>query len=238
MTAFVLVHGAWHGGWCWQRVAATLRAKDHAVFTPSLTGLGDRAHLLTASINLSTHIADITGMVESYDLEDVVLCGHSYGGLVISGVADQMPDRIRALVYLDALVPEDGQSMFDTIPDAIADGFRKQAEDGDGYSVPPMTAEQFNVNQADAAWMNRKCSNHPLASFAEPLSLNGRHLEVARRMYVLAAGFDHPGTKAAYETVKARSGWESEIMQGGHDLMIDNPDAVTDVLLRCVSSPA
>ena len=235
MTAFVLVHGAWHGGWCWQRVAPKLRAEGHDVFTPSLTGLGDRAHLLNATINLSTHIADITGIIESYDLEEVVLCGHSYGGLVITGVADQMPDRIQALVYLDALVPDDGQSMFDTIPEAIADGFRAQARDGDGHSVPPMTAEQFNVNEADAAWMNGKCSNHPLASFAEALSLNGRYLKVSRRLYVLAAGFDHPGTKAAYEAVTASSGWECEIMQGGHDLMIDNPGAVTDVLLKCVS---
>ena len=234
MAALVLVHGAWHGGWCWQRVAATLRAQGHDVFTPSLTGLGDRAHLLHASINLSTHIADITGILETYDLENVVLCGHSYGGLVITGVADQMAGKIQALVYLDALVPDDGQSMFDTIPQAIADGFSAQAKKGDGYSVPPMTAEQFNVNEADAAWMNRKCSNHPLASFTEPLALNGRHLEVPRRVYVLAAGFDHPGTKAAYEAVNAKPGWQSEIMQGGHDLMIDNPDAVADVLLACV----
>lgn len=236
MTAFVLVHGAWHGGWCWQRVAARLRAKGHDVYTPSLTGLGDRAHLLNASINLSTHIADITGIVESYDLENVVLCGHSYGGLVITGVADRVPDRIQALVYLDALVPDDGQCMFDTIPPAIADGFRAQAMAGDGHSVPPMTAEQFNVNEADATWMNRKCCNHPLASFTEPLTLNGRHLEVPLRIYVLAAGFDHPGTKAAYEAVKAKPGWESEIMQGGHDLMIDNPDAVTDTLLTSVKA--
>ncbi len=234
MAAIVLVHGAWHGGWCWQRVAATLRSKDHDVFTPSLTGLGDRAHLLNASINLSTHIADITGIVESYDLENVVLCGHSYGGLVITGAADQLAGKIQALVYLDALVPDDGQCMFDTIPPEIADGFSTQAKEGDGFSVPPMTAEQFNVNEADAPWMNRKCSNHPLASFTEPLALNGRYLEVPRRVYVLAAGFDHPGTKAAYAAVKAKAGWQTEIMQGGHDLMIDNPDAVANTVLACV----
>lgn len=145
-----------------------------------------------------------------------------------------MAEKIHALVYLDALVPDDGQCMFDTIPPYIADGFSAQAREGDGFSVPPMTAEQFNVNEADAPWMNRKCSNHPLASFTEALKLSGRHLEVARRFYILAAGFDHPGTKAAYEAVKSKPGWESEIMQGGHDLMIDNPDAVADALLACV----
>jgi pimeloyl-ACP methyl ester carboxylesterase len=231
MTTFVLVHGAWHGGWCWQRVAAKLRTKGHAVFAPSLTGLGDRAHLLSPAVNLSTHVTDIANIMRSYDLQDVVLCGHSYGGLVITGVADQLADSIQALVYLDALVPEDGQCMFDTLPQEIAAGFSKQAEQGDGYSVPPMTAEQFNVNEADAPWMNEKCCNHPLASFTEPLTLTGQHLTVSRRVYVLAAGFDHPGTKAAHESVKSRPGWTSEIMQGGHDLMVDNPDAVTELLL-------
>ena len=231
MATFILVHGAWHGGWCWQRVAEKLRTRGHDVFSPSLTGLGDRAHLLGPAINLSTHIADVTSLFQSYDLEDAILCGHSYAGFVITGVADLMAGSIRSLIYLDALVPDDGQCMFDTLPQAISNGFRAQAVEGDGYSVPPMTAEDFNVNEADAQWINRKCSNHPLASFTEPLTLRGQHLTVSRRVYVLAAGFDHPGTKAAYESVKARSGWKCEIMQGGHDLMIDNPEAVTEVLL-------
>jgi pimeloyl-ACP methyl ester carboxylesterase len=231
MATFILAHGAWHGGWCWQRVAERLRTKGHGVFSPSLTGLGDRGHLLSPAINLSTHVADIANIIRSYDLEEVVLCGHSYGGLVITGVADQMAGSISSLVYLDALVPDDGQCMFDTIPQAIADEFRAQAVAGDGFSVPPMTGEQFNVNEADVQWMNRKCSNHPLASFTEPLTLSGAHLDVTRCVYVLAAGFDHPGTKAAYESVQTRSGWKTEIMQGGHDLMIDNPDAVAEVLL-------
>ena len=127
MTTFVLVAGAWHGGWCWQRVAQALRQQGHDVYTPSLTGVADRAHLIGPDVTLSTHINDICGIIESYNLTDVVLCGHSYAGLIITGVADQHPDRLRALVYLDALVPEDGQSMFDTIPDEIAQGFIDQA---------------------------------------------------------------------------------------------------------------
>ena len=234
MATFILVHGAWHGGWCWQRVARKLRGQGHDVFSPSLTGLGDRCHLLSPDVNLSTHISDIANLIDSHDLNEVVLCGHSYGGLVITGVADQIPEKVSALVYLDALVPEDGQCMFDTIPQEIADGFRAQAAEGDGFSVPAMTADQFNVNPADAAWMNRKCTNHPLASFTEHLALSGRHLKVSRRVYVLAAGFDHPGTRAAYESVLTKPGWTSEVMQGGHDLMIDNPDEVADLLLACV----
>lgn len=230
MSDIVLVHGAWHGGWCWQRVVEPLRSQGHRVFAPSLTGLGDRRHLLAAEINLSTHVLDVVNLIDSYDLDDVILCGHSYGGLVISGVADRMPERVGALVYLDALVPEDGQCMFDTLPAEVGDGFVAQAMEGDGYSVPPMTAEQFNVNAADADWMNAKCTHHPLASFTEPLHLSGAHERVARRVYVLAAGFEHPGTRGAYESVQGRPGWEAIVMDGGHDLMLDSPSAVTELL--------
>ncbi|MGI9328539.1 MAG: alpha/beta fold hydrolase [Pseudomonadales bacterium] len=233
MATYVLVHGAWHGGWCWQRVANQLRAEGHQVFSPSLSGLGDRAHLLSPTINLSTHVADIANIISSYSLHDVVLCGHSYGGLIITAVADAMPESIAALVYLDALIPASGQSMFDTIPREIAEEFRQQAAAGDGFSVPPMSAEQFNVNAADASWMNAQCTNHPLGSFAEPVTLTGQSDLVPRRVYVLAAGFDHPGTKAAYESVCERSDWVTLIMQGGHDLMLDAPDAVSEVLLDC-----
>ena len=113
MANFVLVHGAWHGGWCWVRVARILRDAGHEVFTPTLTGLGERVHLASADISLDTHVADVLGVLESEELEDVVLCGHSYGGMVVTGVAAQAAKRIDTLVYLDAFVPEDGQSVFE-----------------------------------------------------------------------------------------------------------------------------
>lgn len=234
MGTFVLVHGAWHGGWCWQRVAKQLRDDGHEVFTPSLTGLGDRAHLLGPQIDLATHIDDIGNIFRSYDLEDVVLCGHSYGGLVITGVADQLPGDVRALVYLDALVPEDGQSMFDTLPQEFVDNFEAGAAEGDGYSVPPMSGEQFGVNEADLAWMNEKCSDHPLGCFTQPMALTGAHQRITRRTYVLAAGFDHPSTRAYYDAFKDDPAWQALVMEGGHDLMVDNPTAVTEVLLAQV----
>jgi pimeloyl-ACP methyl ester carboxylesterase len=112
-TTFVLVHGAWSGGWCYSRAAALLRARGHAVFTPTLTGQGERAHLLSGAINLSTHIEDVLGVFRFERLSDVVLAGHSYGGMVITGVADRIADKIKTLAYLDAFVPEDGQSLFD-----------------------------------------------------------------------------------------------------------------------------
>src|ERR1700675_3292707 len=116
MTSFVLVHGAWHGSWCWKRVRRSLQEKGHEVFTPTLTGVADRSHLLSREVNLETHITDVVNLIQWEELSDVVLCGHSYGGLVISGVADRIPDRIGALVYLDAFVLEDGQSLHDVLP--------------------------------------------------------------------------------------------------------------------------
>ena len=234
MATFVLVHGAWHGGWCWQRVTRQLNDQGHEVFAPSLTGLGDRAHLLGPEINLSTHVDDITNIFRSYDLEDVVLCGHSYGGLVITGVADRMPGSIRSLVYLDALVPEDGQSMFDTIPQEYVDVFEATAAQGDGFSVPPMTGEQFGVNEADAAWMNEKCCNHPIGCFTEQLALTGAYERIVKRTYILASGFDHPSTKAHHARFDDDPTWHALVMNGGHDLMIDNPRGVAEVLLAQV----
>ena len=108
---FVLVHGAWHGGWCWRRVADRLEGKGHKVFVPTMTGLGDRSHLLTKGINLDTHITDIVNVLKWEDLKDIVLVGHSYGGIIVSGVADQMHDKIASIVFLDAFVPEDGDSL-------------------------------------------------------------------------------------------------------------------------------
>ncbi len=122
-ATFVLVHGAWHGGWCYARVAGLLRARGHTVFTPTLTGQGERAHLLSGSINLSTHIEDVLGVFAFERLDDVVLAGHSYGGMVITGVADRIPERIRALAYLDAFVPENGQSLFDIYIPATRSAF-------------------------------------------------------------------------------------------------------------------
>src|SRR5262249_39759793 len=149
-STFVLVHGAWHGSWCWKRVRKALQARGHEAFTPTLTGVGERSHLFSPHVNPDTHVEDVVNPIRWEDLSGVVLCGHSYGGCVITGVTDRLPDRIGALVYLDAVVPEDGQSMYDFLP-----GFYKAPQleaarrDGEGWKVPPLPAEVFNVNTGD-----------------------------------------------------------------------------------------
>src|SRR5579862_3596560 len=171
MKTFVLVHGAWHGGWCYSRVARTLRAAGHEVYTPTLTGLGERSHLSHATINLSTHIQDIVNVVLWEDLREVILCGHSYGGMVVTGVAEAACDRIRALVYLDAFVPErDG----DSISSLLAASGQSNALPGiqaEGWSISPIPAEAFNVNARDRAWVDSKCVKQPLATTFQAIKL-------------------------------------------------------------------
>src|SRR5436853_1016103 len=168
---FVLVHGAWSGGWCYARVAALLRSRGHTVFTPTLTGQGERAHLFSGAINLSTHIEDVLGLFRFERLSDVVLAGHSYGGMVITGVADRIAEKVKALVYLDAFIPGDGQSLFDINIPANNQRFLAQAGASGGLSVPAPPAAYFGVNAADAAIVDALATPFPLGCFTEKLRL-------------------------------------------------------------------
>ena len=149
---FVLVHGAWHGGWCWRRVADILERQGHKVFTPTLTGLGERSHLMRAGINVSTHVTDVVNVLKWERLKDVVLCGHSYGGLVVSGVAEQSAAAIGSIVFLDAFVPANGQAMEDSTNQATRDALKAAGERGD-LGVPARSAAAFLVNEKDQAWV-------------------------------------------------------------------------------------
>jgi pimeloyl-ACP methyl ester carboxylesterase len=168
VTRFVLLHGAWHGGWCWREVAALLRARGHAVTTPTQTGLGERRHLFSGAITLDTFVQDVVAHLEAEEIEDAVLVGHSFGGLGISGAADRMPQRIRRLVYLDALVLEDGQAPFDIMPQAVVDSRRQlAAEQGGGLfiPIPPVAAFGVPEDHPRAAWMRRRMTPHPLGTY-------------------------------------------------------------------------
>jgi pimeloyl-ACP methyl ester carboxylesterase len=236
MATFVLVHGAWHGSWCWKRVRQALRAQGHEVFTPTLTGVGERSHLLSADVNLETHIQDVVNLIEWEELSDVVLCGHSYGGCVISGVADRVPDRLRALLYLDAFVLEDGESLHDTLPPAQRDmQLEAMRSVGEGWKVPPIPAEVFNVNADDRAWVNRQCTMQPLATFQQPLKLKGMGNAVKDVTFILATGFDGSPFPASYDRAKAK-GWKTLTMDCGHDVMLDRPEELTSTLLSIVEA--
>lgn len=233
MATYVLVHGAWHGSWCWKRVRKVLQAAGHDVFTPTLTGVGERSHLGSVNVNLSTHVADVRNLIQWEELSDVILCGHSYGGCVISGAADQIPDRIRALVYLDAFVLEDGECLGDLVPPEQVRSMREQAQAGDGCKVAPIPAEVFQVNPRDAAWVNAQCAPQPLATFEERIKLTGGLNRIKDITHVLATGFREGSPfPFCHERAKAK-GWKTRTIPCGHDVMLDLPQELTALLLEC-----
>ena len=233
-TTYVLVHGAWHGSWCWKRIRNKLRDAGHQVFTPTLTGLGERSHLASATVDLSTHIADVVNVLRWEELSDVVLCGHSYGGFVITGAADRLPERVRSLVYLDAFVPEDGECVLDNLPPELAQQIRTLAQtDGSGWNVSPIPAERFNVNPQDAAWVNSQCTPQSIASFEERIRLD--RLRTHDTTHILAADWDDSPFRAARERAKAK-GWRTRTIACGHEVMLDLPDELTELLLEFATS--
>ncbi len=231
MSTFVLVHGAWHGGWCWSRVRRALQAKGHEVFTPTLTGVADRSHLLSPNIDLQTHIQDVANLIRWEELSDVVLCGHSYGGAVISGAADLAADRIAALVYLDAFVLKDGEGLHDALPpEAVEQQIAGANESGDGWRVSPIPAEVFGVNDQDRDWVNSQCTPQPLATFQQRLRLTGALSAIKDNTYILASGWTGSPFGPSYEQAKA-DGWATLEMPCGHDVMLDMPNELTAALV-------
>jgi pimeloyl-ACP methyl ester carboxylesterase len=238
MSTYVFVHGAWHGSWCWKRVRGALQALGHEVFTPTLTGVADRVHLLSPSVNLDTHITDVVNLIQWEELSDVVLCGHSYGGAVISGVADRIPDRIGALVYLDAFVLENGQSLHDTLPPPVRNAqLERTLESGEGWKVPPIPAEAFQVNAQDLDWVNRQCTMQPLPTFQQPLHLTGGIARVSNVTYILATGWAPSPFPTFFDLAKSK-GWNTVTMECGHDVMLDLPEQLTRELVAASARSA
>lgn len=233
-AAFVLVHGGWHGGWCYGRVADILRQRGHLVFAPTLTGLGERSHLSRDRIvDCSVHVQDVLNVIHWEQLQQVVLCGHSYGGYVIGAVADAIPERVCATVYLDAPIPRDGRSILDGLPPAqVADLIKQASMQGD-YALPPVPASSFGVNAADAAMVDALCTPHPMATLLERLKLSGRYLDVPRKSFVLATGWKgDPSIRRSYEWARQQSGWRTQEIDCGHDVMLDAPRQLADILQR------
>ncbi|MGB9044297.1 MAG: alpha/beta fold hydrolase, partial [Pseudolabrys sp.] len=185
---FVLVHGAWQGGWCWRRVADRLRARGHIVFTPTLTGLGERTHLLDPKVDLSLHIADVLGVIKYEQLNDIVLVGHSYGGCVISGVAEAIPDKIRSIVFLDAFIPDNGDATLDLVQPAVQEIIRAALERGD-TTIPVRDAAAFRVNEKDRDWVDSLSGLQPIGAMTETIRLTGARERISKKTYIRASGY-------------------------------------------------
>lgn len=229
---FVLVHGAFHGGWCWREVARRLRARGHQVFTPTLTGLGERAHLRHVDPDLDTHIADVVQALFCEELEDVILVGHSYAGAVISGVADCIPHTLRQLVFLDALVlPAERHVLFSAPADAQAYYHALSGEAGGNGLIPAPSAEFFGIEEPEQiAWVERHLGPQPLASFMTPLQLanpigNGLPVAYIRCTSPRFTEIDHSHARAL-----AMPGWRQLELATGHDAMVSAPGALAGML--------
>ena len=228
---FVLVHGAWHGGWCWRRVADHLEGKGHKVFTPTMTGLGERSHLLSKDIHLDTHVTDIVNVIKWEGLRDIVLVGHSYGGLIISGVADQAQDKIASIVFLDAFVPDNGTSLFDAASPQTRDAITAAVQKKE-IALKPIPSAVFRVNEKDRAWVDAQCTPHPIATFTDKAKVAGGRDKIAKRAYIRAKGYPSVPFDAAYDKLKAAGGWKIYEMPSGHDAMVDMPDRLTEILIE------
>ena len=227
---FVLVPGAWLGGWCWRDVAAPLRARGHDVIGATLTGLGERMHLATRQTGLETHVADIANLLRYRDLTDVVLVGHSYGGTVITAVAELVAERVGRLVYLDASVPTDGQSNNDVIGDAMASEMRTRAErDGDGWRVPPAAYVTERLSEPLRSRVAARLTPHPWRCFAEPVRLSSHKAAALPRAFLRTT----PSALYAGLIERARNaGWYTRELGGGHYAMLSQPDSIASALLE------
>jgi pimeloyl-ACP methyl ester carboxylesterase len=230
-TTFVLVHGACHGGWCWRRVADRLGQRGHKVYTPTLTGLGERSHLLSKDVRLATHIADIVNVIRWEGLRDVVLAGHSYGGIIISGVAEQVRPAIRSIVFIDALMPTDGASIADHAGAASRAEIAAALARGE-LALKPPPASAFRVNRDDRAWVDAMMTPQPIATITDTIALTGARERVPKKTYIRAVRHPHREFDKAYAACKADRSWKTfETAGAGHDLMVDAPDWLTERLL-------
>ncbi|MFJ8026882.1 alpha/beta fold hydrolase [Streptomyces sp. NPDC096311] len=234
---FVLLHGGRHGGWCWKRVASALRQEGHVVYTPTLTGLGERAHLLHPGIGLDTHVQDLVSTFEFEDIKDAVLVAHSYGGMVASGAMERIADRVRGIVFLDAHLPRTGESHGDMVGPVRAAGHIAMAQDGgEGWYIPPSDASWYGVTDpSDAAWVNSRTTAQPLKTYQDPVGNTDR-------------AWSHPGMfiecvpstlePHALDRVRKRHAdddrFQYRVLDATHDAMVTAPKEVTALLLEAV----
>lgn len=239
MAAIVLVHGAWHGGWCWARVLPALRAAGHAVHAVTLTGTGERAHLLSRDITLATHVMDVVNLVLCEELDDVVLVGHSYAGLVITGAADRLlarsPSPLKQLVYVDAVVPQPGECWASHhAPELVAARLAAAAVHPQG-ALPPPDAALFGLTGADCDWVNRRQTPHPFGQYQEPLQFDAARLARVPRTFIDCTSPAWPSIAPMRQRVRSEPGWRVRELATGHDAMVSAPGPLARLLLEAAA---
>ena len=229
---YVLIHGAWHGGWCWTRLSPLLRAAGHAVYAPSLTGMGERKHLARPGINLDDHIQDVIQLLEMEDLQDVVLVGHSYGGMVVTGAADRVPQRIGKLVYLDAFVPANGKCALDYVVPERAAAFRAAGQ-ASGLIPPPPLSLWGLTDPKDADWAKPREVMHSLHTMTQPIRLaNEAALGRMPKTFIYCSTPATGSFDAFAAKYRADPAWRFHELKTGHDAMILKPQELAALLLK------
>lgn len=231
MATLVLVHGTGHGGWCWRKVAPLLRAAGSEVYAQTLTGVGDRSHLLECGVDLDTHITDVSNLLFYEDLSDVVLVGHSYAGMVITGVAARAPERLRQLVYLDAYVPEAGESEVDLWPPEMRAEIEEGAGDGETREAP--SPEMMGIEDPEmAAWMRERLTPHPMDTYTQPAPAGDERSAALPRAYISCTTGPLTSVFGPFVEKARAAGWDVSEIATGHDAMLAEPEAVAETLLE------
>jgi pimeloyl-ACP methyl ester carboxylesterase len=230
VTTFVLLHGAWHGGWAWRRVAPLLRSAGYDVLAPTLTGVSDRAHLLSPAVGLDTHVHDVVSLLDAEGATDVVLVGHSYAGQVVTGVADRRPESLRRRVYLDAFVGNDGEAAIDLLPEHVAEHYRESvAGPGFGWLIPVRSLRALGVtDEADTEWLAPRLTPHPWRTYTEPLAVRGRQDDVPA---VFVECTDWMRVFRAHSKRAENAGWPVFSVPTGHEAMVTAPEALAKILI-------
>jgi pimeloyl-ACP methyl ester carboxylesterase len=230
---FVLVHGAFHGGWCWKDVAPRLRALGHTVFTPTWTGLGERSHLLHCQPTLATFIEDVAQVIRYEDLQDVLLVGHSFAGSVVSALADRMPGRLRRLVYLDAQVLRSGESSATRGPERVEAMRQRALASSHPLGIPPPEPAYFGITDPQmAAWMRERLTPHPLQSYYDKLELVHPLGNGLPATYIACSKPLFAPTELAREIARGMVGWDYREIPTGHNAMMSMPGELTEMLVE------
>ncbi len=246
MADFLLVHGAWHGAWCWRDVTTALVRAGHRAHAVTLTGLGERAHLLHTGIDLQTHVQDVIAAIEAEEMQQVVLVGHSYAGMLVTAVTDHMPGRIGHLVYLDAVVPKPGESWSSTHAPATRKARLEAAQGSAMYAFPPPDPGVFGLDGAGHAWVRRRQTPHPGHTYEMPLDFDVQRVAAVPRTFIDCTTPALATIDAIRTRVRTPTFWDGAwssgggarlvVMPTGHDPMISEPQALTQHLLACAGA--
>jgi pimeloyl-ACP methyl ester carboxylesterase len=230
VATFLVAHGAWSAGWCWKKMRPLLQKLGHELFTPTYTGIGERVHLARPDLGLETHIADILGVLHFEDLRNVVLIGHSYGGMVATAVADRTPERLAHLVYLDAFVPRNGQSLFDLHPDGVRAAMREAARTaGDGWQVPPNPLPP-DTSETDVAWIMPRRVMQPIKTFEQPVRLSGAAQRVPTTYIYCTRSGAIDIFKPFAQWARSRADWRYMEIEASHSPHVTAPETLAGLL--------